>query len=127
VSRQPRLFEPELPIPEELQPAVALWLAYKKEQWCQTYKPLALTALVKRMAAWGPERSMAAVEWSMSQTYQGLFESAAPRLSIDQPPAEYAPFMDDDTTARWPFLSRPERNHILEYIALEGTRAPRYR
>lgn len=72
--RKPRLFEPEVPIPEEIREAVELWTAYKREQFRFTYKPLALAALVERMAAMGPERAMAAVKWSMHCGYEGLFE-----------------------------------------------------
>lgn len=72
--RAPRLFEPEVPIPEEIRAAVELWLAYKREQFKFVYKPIALAALVRRMAAWGPERAMAAVEFSMAGGWEGLFE-----------------------------------------------------
>jgi hypothetical protein len=74
-----RLFEPEPePIPEDLREAVELWLAYKRQEHRQTYKPMGLRALVERLAAWGPERAMAAVKFSMSNTYKGVFEEKKP-------------------------------------------------
>lgn len=71
---RPRLFAPEVPIPPDLRPAVEAWLAYKREQFRFTYKPLALAALVKRMAAMGAERAMAAVDFCKAAGWEGLFE-----------------------------------------------------
>lgn len=72
--RKPRLFEPEVSIPEEIRGAVELWTAYKREQFRFTYKPLALAALVERMAAMGPERALAAIKYSMSGGWEGIYE-----------------------------------------------------
>lgn len=77
MSRQPKLFEPNVTIPEDLSESVALWRAYKKRQYRFTYTAEALAALVERMAEMGPERAMAAVKWSMGGSghpYKGLFE-----------------------------------------------------
>jgi|SRR5882724_4949621 len=86
--KAPRLFELEVTIPEELRPAVDLWLAYKRERGDKPYKPLGLAALVKKFAEWGPERAMAAVEHSMAADYAGPYEptngnGSKPRKTYD--------------------------------------------
>jgi len=81
MSRQPRLFEREMPsVPEELAQAVSLWVAYQLQQWRFKYKPLGFAQLLERMSEMGPERAMAAVKWSMGGSghpYKGLFEPPA--------------------------------------------------
>lgn len=124
-SRQPKLFEPEVTIPEELSESVALWRAYKKRQFRFIYTTEALAALVERMAEMGPERAMAAVKWSMGGSghpYKGLFEppakggGGAPHR--DAPPERYQPYMSDKTIDDWPHLDKNSRQCIIENITL---------
>lgn len=81
---RPRLFAPEVPIPPDLQPAVEAWLAYKRERR-ESYKPLGFQALLARMAEWGGERAMAAVTWSMSNNWAGLFEEKKSSRAEEEP------------------------------------------
>jgi len=80
--KQPRLFEPAIEIPEELRPAVELWLAYKREQWHFNYKTVALSGLVERLARFeaeglaeglGPGEALRAVRFSIQAPYKGVF------------------------------------------------------
>lgn len=123
--KSPRLFEPEVPIPEDLREAVALWTAYKSEQFRFTYKPIALAALVKRMTAWGPERAMAAVEFSMAGGWEGLFEekkSGKGGAAFGGPPESYLPYLTRDTIERWNYLDKHTQRTILENVAMERSR-----
>ena len=49
------------------------WLTYKHEKG-QRYKPAGLQALYKKWSLLGNDRFKAAVQWSMSNNYTGLFE-----------------------------------------------------
>lgn len=121
--KTPRLFEPEVPIPEDLRDAVELWTAYKKEQFRFTYKPIALGALVKRMAALGPERAAAAVHFSMSCGWEGVFEEKkSAKGGGDSPPERYLPWLLPSTIAQWPYLDRHARAMIIENITVGGMR-----
>lgn len=70
---------PEPEIPPELdtptgREAVRLWLEYKRERG-QSYKSrTGLRELIGKLAAWGPERALAAVRHSMAENYAGCFE-----------------------------------------------------
>lgn len=75
MSRQSRLFEPVVSIPEDLGPAVDLWLQHKAERR-ERYKPTGLRLLIERMTEMGPERAMAAVRHSIANNWSGLFEPA---------------------------------------------------
>ncbi len=54
--------------------ALDLWLAYKKERK-QAYKPIGEHMLIKRLFRDFPSEAeaVAAIEYSMSQNYQGIF------------------------------------------------------
>lgn len=57
------------------QEALDMWLAYKKEKR-QTYKPLGLEALKKKLlqlSSGNPEYAKVIVEYSMGNNYTGLF------------------------------------------------------
>jgi hypothetical protein len=117
--KQRRLFEPEVPIPEELRPAVDLWLPYKRQQWHFTYKPIALGQLLERMAEMGPERAMAAVKHSISAGYQGLVEPKNGNgAAHGGPPERYKPFMNDSTIDRWPYMDKSEQRGVIESITM---------
>lgn len=118
-----RLFEPEVPIPEDLREVVELWTAYKKEQFRFTYKPIALAALVKRMAKMGAERAAAAVDLSMAGGWEGLFEEKkSGKGGGDSPPERYLPWLSPSTIAQWPYLDRHARAMIIENITVGGMR-----
>lgn len=120
--RKPRLFEPEVPIPEEIREAVDAWLAYKAKRR-ESYKTAeGLADLVERMAEMGPERAMAAVKWSRSNNYKGLYEekkngngNGGPR---DAPPVWAVPYLRDRELQDWPFLDKSTQQCILENISL---------
>lgn len=120
MKRQPRLFEPEVPIPEEVREAVELWTAYKREQFRFTYKPLALAALVERMAAMGPERAIAAVKWSMNNGYEGLYEEKKQNGHGRNggPPQHLTPWMSDEIIERWPYFDQHTQRTIIENITM---------
>jgi len=58
----------------EVREAVDLWLAYRKERRLPTYKPIGFRSFLGRLAALGPARAVAAIHYSISQNYQGVFE-----------------------------------------------------
>lgn len=106
MSRQPRLFEPEVPIPEELRPAVEAWLAYKAKRK-ESYKCVESVAdLVERMAEMGAVRAMAAVKWSRSQNWSGLYEQKQDRRPMPEVPGG----LPED----WTYLTRDEQRMALE-------------
>lgn len=70
-------FEEETPPQDDypLQEALEVWLAYKKEKK-QTYKPIGLKALKKKlftMSGGNPAFAKEIVEFSMANNYSGLF------------------------------------------------------
>ncbi len=122
--RAPRLFAPEVPIPEEIQPAVEAWLAYKAKRR-QSYKTAeGLADLVERMVAMGPERAMAAVKWSRSNEYTGLYEEPKRngKNGNGDPPAWAAAIMTPVELRGWERWERHERGCFLEGLAIEGSR-----
>lgn len=114
MSRQPRLFEPEVPIPEELRPAVELWLKHKAERR-EPYKPTGLAMLLERMAELGAGRAMAAVRHSIANNWSGLFE---PRGELQNrqgdPPDDVREFLPPSTVASWLWLSKEEQRLAIE-------------
>lgn len=58
----------------EFRAAWAEWLAYRKERRLAGYKPIGLAKLLNRLAAMGAAGAVAALEHSMSQNYQGVWE-----------------------------------------------------
>lgn len=66
----------------EVEKAVLDWLAYKAERK-EAYKPTALKAFIKRLAGWTPERIVAAIEWSMSNNWKGLFEQEEKQAHVN--------------------------------------------
>jgi hypothetical protein len=123
--RKPRLFEPEVPIPEAIRPAVDAWLAYKAKRR-QSYKTAeGLADLVERMVAMGPERAMAAVKWSRSNEYSGLYEESkeGKAKGLDLPPPTWAvPIMTPSELEAWAFMLRADRAFFLENLSLRSGR-----
>lgn len=85
-------------LPEKLQTdaareALSDWLLYKKQKG-QTYKPIALKTLIKKVSEWSEETLVKAVEDSIASNYAGLFPpkgtnpSFAPYKTIAQREAE---------------------------------------
>lgn len=69
---------PEIELPESINRpdvvrAVADWLAYKTERR-ETYTKTGQAGLVKKLAALGPDRAIAAIENSIASNYAGIFE-----------------------------------------------------
>lgn len=125
--KTPRLFEPEVPIPEDIREAVELWTSYKKEQFRFTYKPIALAALIRRMAKWGPERAAAAVEFSMAGGWEGLFEEKKSGRNKgpapwEVPPASYAEIMTPGELDRFRYGDKNDRKFLLESVGMEAER-----
>jgi hypothetical protein len=54
------------------------WLEYRKERKLPKYVPKGVQMQWKRLARWGPERAIAAIEYSIAQNYQGIFEEKQP-------------------------------------------------
>lgn len=50
------------------------WIAYRRERRLPAYKPIGLNRQLARLAKWGPARAVAAIEFSICQNYQGIFE-----------------------------------------------------
>lgn len=118
--RKPRLFEPQVPIPEEIREAVEAWLAYKAKRR-ESYKTAeGLADLVERMAEMGPERAMAAVKWSRSNNYKGLFEEKKQNGHGRNggPPQHLTPWMSDETIERWPYFDQHTQRTIIENITM---------
>jgi hypothetical protein len=51
------------------------WLADRAERRLPRYTARARDMQLKRLAALGPARAVAAIEWSIAQGYKGIFES----------------------------------------------------
>lgn len=118
--RKPRLFEPEVPIPEEIREAVDAWLVYKAKRR-ESYKTAeGLADLVERMAEMGPERAMAAVKWSRSNNYKGLYEEKKQNGHGRNggPPQHLTPWMSDETIERWPYFDQHTQRTIIENITM---------
>jgi len=54
------------------------WKAYRKERKEKPYTPRGETAQLSRIMAWGEDRAIAAILFSVAQGYQGIFEEGAP-------------------------------------------------
>ncbi len=66
------------PMPESLRTETFLaawesWMRHRKEN-NKPYKPTGLAALFKELANLGPDRAAAAIQFSLKQNYQGIFE-----------------------------------------------------
>ena len=89
-------------LPESLRSAhsaIVDWLEYKHEKR-QTYRPKGMAALITRFESWGPDRTTAAISYSMAMNYTGAYEhdkkenqhgrETGERLSkIEAPPGKY--------------------------------------
>lgn len=53
--------------------ALGDWINYKRERR-ESYKPLGLQALIRKLGKLGATRAVAAIEFSMEQNYAGIFE-----------------------------------------------------
>lgn len=79
----------EIPLPSELnssltfQVAFDSWLRHKSERK-QPYKPQGLAQLLKKLAKWGPDRAIAAIEHSLAANYSGIFEPSLPNGNAKQ-------------------------------------------
>ena len=60
---------------EEFKTAWAEWLEYKRQRK-ESYKPLGEQRQLARIAKWGIVRATAAIEYSIAQNYQGLYEES---------------------------------------------------
>lgn len=50
------------------------WLHYRKERRLPQYKPMGLQAQLTKLAKMGAAKAIAAIEFSISQNYQGIYE-----------------------------------------------------
>lgn len=50
------------------------WTEYRKERRLPAYKPMGLRMQMKRLVEMGQKRAIAAIEYSIAQNYQGIFE-----------------------------------------------------
>jgi hypothetical protein len=58
----------------EARTAIVLWLTYRTKRKLGTYTDIGFAALLRKLAKWGPERTIAAIEHSMAENYQGIYE-----------------------------------------------------
>ena len=77
VKKRPK--PPAVEIPESLQTdsfktAWTEFEEYRKENRLKPYKPRGRKQLFKKLAEWGEPRAVAAIYYSMRQTYQGIYE-----------------------------------------------------
>ena len=54
--------------------AWAAWEQHRKELRVKKYTPTGQARQLKRLAGWGHDRAVAAIDYSMAQNYQGIFE-----------------------------------------------------
>lgn len=87
----------ELELPKELSTmafaeALTDWLTHKQEKK-SSYKHTGFKALINRLAELGEKRAIAAINYSMSQGYQGIWEEkvAPGRVFPEAPRARPAP------------------------------------
>lgn len=85
----------EYELPKELSTmafteALTDWLTHKQENR-KTYKPTGFKALIKRLAELGEKRAIAAIYYSLSQGYQGIFEERRVTPVVDRPPGRPSP------------------------------------
>jgi hypothetical protein len=66
--------DPPVEMGERLSVAWARWVEYRAERKLAPYKPRGESAAIKRLMEWGEERAVKAIEFSMAQNYQGVFE-----------------------------------------------------
>lgn len=81
----------EVPLPVVLQTpdfseAWANWYLYRRMAKLKAYTPIGAEKQLKRLALWGAERAIAAIEYSMAQSSQGIFEEKKPRNANQQTP-----------------------------------------
>ncbi len=50
------------------------WVMHRKEKKLSSYKPIGMKSQFTKLAAMGAVRAIAAIEFSISQNYQGIFE-----------------------------------------------------
>lgn len=70
---------PMCPIPQKLateafQVAWSEWLEYKAKDLKEPMSERAQRMALHRMEAWGPERAVSAIEYSIERGWQGIFE-----------------------------------------------------
>jgi len=75
-TRQPFL---DVKIPDQLKgdafvAAWNQWVRYRKERKLQAYKPMGLKAQFTKLATMGAAKAIQAIEFSISQNYQGIYE-----------------------------------------------------
>jgi len=61
-------------IPEGLRPAWAEWNEYRKQAKLRAYTPIGAKKQVKVLVALGVTRAVAAIEYSIRQNFQGIYE-----------------------------------------------------
>lgn len=76
-------------LPLVLEPArasIESWLTYKAELG-KSYKPTGLKALIAELEQLGPTRTIAAIKFSMSKNWAGIFEDkSSGRAAVQEPP-----------------------------------------
>jgi hypothetical protein len=59
---------------EEFRQAWSKWQQQRKQQKQKPYTPIGAETQLKKLAEWGKERAVAAIEHSIAQGYQGIYE-----------------------------------------------------
>jgi hypothetical protein len=68
---------------EQFQIAWLEWVIHR-DQIKKPMTPLAAQKLLKKLEEWGPERAIAAIEFSITMGYRGIFESQGQAKKVDQ-------------------------------------------
>lgn len=83
----------DVKIPKELSGmdfanAWARWCKYRTERKLSVYKPMGLQAQWTRLAEMGLQRAIAAINYSITQNYQGIYEERQGSHSANTRPSE---------------------------------------
>jgi hypothetical protein len=70
---------------EEFKAAWASWLDYRKQRRLKDYVPFGIDAQFKRLKKMGVARAVDAINYSMAQDYQGIFEERSGGQSAPKP------------------------------------------
>jgi len=64
----------EFVVPADIQPIWDEWLAYRSQRHLPAYKEMGIRKQVGQLTKWGAARAREAVDYSIRQNYQGIYE-----------------------------------------------------
>ena len=83
VKGEPKPQEPEMP--DWLKKPWSDWVAYHKERKFKPYTSIGMKAQITRLTRMGMNRAVAAIELSMAQNWQGIFEERSSGKQAELP------------------------------------------